>query len=293
MKKKIRKSEQLPKYGTPLRTRLVDIVTTLPRYQEGIKKGFPLFTEDELDLIKMRYKDDKLTWEDIDNILSGKGVIFKKPTFRKYIQDGIIPGAIDHRKTANSRVALFQEDTISQINFVQYYYKILDGELRNKLIDYVKNQQVTYAEAIEARLPGNDTLFRSAIDYLVYMNEDIVDAIDKALDIRPSDRDNILKILDNIYNEYVKTIEPKISEFIDSLEKKTISVSETMGDERKTEREGKYEEFRRKSDEELKIINEIKSDGKERSFIEVMRLVKERTKSISETTNNEKGTKNE
>src|SRR5664280_421029 len=126
MKKKVSRSEVIPKYGSSIRSTLVSLVTKLPGYEEGLKKGFPLFTDKELTDIKERYKDG-LTWEKIDKELSGKGLFFKKATFRKYIQDGNISAAIDYKNTENGRVAIFPADTISHINFIQYYYKVMDG----------------------------------------------------------------------------------------------------------------------------------------------------------------------
>ena len=73
MKKKISRSQQIPKYDNPIRSTIISYLTALPDYQEGIRKGFPLFTTKELDEIKDNYKDG-LTWKEIDKLLSAKGM---------------------------------------------------------------------------------------------------------------------------------------------------------------------------------------------------------------------------
>ena len=86
MKQKIRKSVRLPQYGTSLRSELVSQIAILPGYQEGISKGFPLFTYEELNDLKEKYKDG-LTWENIDRILSAKGIL----TYSAWVPSIIFP----------------------------------------------------------------------------------------------------------------------------------------------------------------------------------------------------------
>jgi hypothetical protein len=230
MKKKIRRSEQLPKYGAPLRSRLVSFVVTTPGYQDGIRKGFPLFTKEELEDFKERYKDG-LTWEDIDRLLSGKGIFFKKATFRKYIQEGNISKAIGYRNTGSGRVAIFPADTISQINFIQYYYKVIDGEHFDNILEIIKGQQTTYLDAIESNL-GHRTLNRSILRYLIDYDEGETEAaIEKALKYRPGDRDKFLKMLNEINDKFNRIIGKDIDKLISLLRKKTISVLEIADDE--------------------------------------------------------------
>lgn len=228
MKQKIRRSERLPRYGTPLRIQLVSLVANLPGYQEGINKGFPLFTGEELEDFKEKYRDG-LIWADIDRILSGKGIFFKKATFRKYIQDGNISKAIGYRNTENGRVAIFPADTISHINFIQYYYKILDGEHVDNIIDIIKDQQITYLDAIESNLGSfGVNLCASIFDYICLGDGTASDAIEKALKCRPSDRDKSLKILNDIEDKFNNTIRKDIDKLLSLLKKKTMNVFETM-----------------------------------------------------------------
>jgi hypothetical protein len=235
MKKKLSRSVQIPKYGTTSRAHLVSFVTSLPGYQEGISKGFPLFTSKELDEVKELYKDG-LTWEDIDKLLSGKGIFFKKATFRKYIQKGNISKAIGYKNTENRRVAIFPADTIAHINFIQYYYKVVDGEYVDNVIDCIKDQQISYLEAIESNL-SCDNIYASIFHYICDADRDTSEAIKKALECRPDDRDKILKMLDHIENKFNKIIRKDIDNLVSLLKKKTISVFETMDDNKEVKDE--------------------------------------------------------
>lgn len=237
MKKKISRSEQIPKYDNPLRSTLISFVTTLPGYQEGINKGFPLFASKELDEIKELYKDG-LTWEEIDKLLSGKGIFFKKATFRKYIQEGNISKAIGYKNTENGRVAIFPADTISHINFIQYYYKVLDGEFVDNVISLIKDQQITFREAIEANLRWKDNIYASIFSYICSdMDGDVADAIEKALACRPSDRDKFLKMLNDIDDKFNKVIRKDIDKLVSLLESNYLSIYETMGDNKEAQNE--------------------------------------------------------
>lgn len=245
MKQKICKSELIPKYESPVRTALVSWVTTLPGYQEGIQKGLPLFTKEELDKIKENYsnkkneKENGLTWEDINRLLQSKGIIFKKATFRKYIQEGLISKAIGYRPTEKGRAAVFPADTISHINFVQYYYKVMDGEHADNIINIIKDQQTTYLEAVKANLSWCDNVYAAILHYICFDDGDVESAIHKALENRPGDRDKFLKILDGIDDKFKKTIGKDIDQFVSLLEKKSLSVFETITDDQ----EGKNEKI--------------------------------------------------
>lgn len=228
MKQKKRRSEQLPKYGTPFRTNLVSLLATLPGYQEGMKKGFPLFTKEELDDFKDHHKNG-LIWEDIDRILSAKGIFFKKATFRKYIQEGNISKAVGYRNTENGRVAIFPADTIAHINFIQYFYKVMDGELVDNVIDLIKDQQISYLDAVESNL-SCDNIYASIFHYICFGDGDVSDAIEKALGCRPVDRDKYLKKLNEINDKFEKIIRTDIDKFVSALEKKTMGVFETIDD---------------------------------------------------------------
>ena len=227
MKKKISRLDIIPKYGTTLRTGLISALPELPSYQEGLNKGLRFFTERELADIKEKYQKG-MTWEDIDKELSGKGIIFKKPTFRKYIQEGNISKAIGYIKSAKGRVAIFPADTIAHINFVQYFYKVMSGEHIDDVISAFEpslQNQISYYEAIESDL-GN--IYATIYDRLCFDGDEIDVAIEKALECRPNDRDRALEMLNKIQDKFDKIIGKEISVLDSFLKKNRIAVFETI-----------------------------------------------------------------
>lgn len=236
MKQKLSRSERIPKYGTILRSQLVTLIASLPGYQEGLDKGLPLFTYGELNEFKEHYKDG-LTWEEIDKILSGKGIFLKKATFRKYIQEGNISKAIGYKNTDNGRVAIFPADTISHINFIQYYYKIIDGEHIDTILDIINDQQITYLEAIESNLCWIDNLYGAIFQYLCFDDGAASDAIKKALECRPSDRDKFLKMLNDIDDKFNNIIRNDIDKLVSLLKNHHLNIYETRNDHKEVKDE--------------------------------------------------------
>lgn len=239
MKQKNRRSEKLPKYGTPLRLVFVSNVVDFPGYKEGINKGLPLFTGEELDKIKKQYEKPGekpgLTWEDIDRLLSEKGLFFKKATFRKYIQEGNISKAIGYKNTEKGRVAIFPADTISHINFIQYFYKVMDGKHVDDILKLLEDKQITYLDAIEDNC--NPPFYASILHGICEGDSDPWDAIEKALKFRPDDRDKFVKMLDDIGNNFDKFVRKDIDKLLSLLKKKTMSVFDTIDIEKEVKNE--------------------------------------------------------
>jgi hypothetical protein len=86
-------------------------------YQKNIDKGLPFFTAKELDEIE-KDKQKKLTYEEINEILSRKGMIMKLATFKKYINLDLISSSVGRVKKTS--VGLYQPDVIREINFIKY-----------------------------------------------------------------------------------------------------------------------------------------------------------------------------
>jgi len=86
-----------------------------------IEKGRPFFRADELKAIEEN-KDYKtgLTFSQIDEILSRKGMILKLPTFKKYVGMKLIPESIEIRKTKKGIIAVYPPKIIRAINFIKY-----------------------------------------------------------------------------------------------------------------------------------------------------------------------------
>ena len=236
MKQKNRRSEKLPKYGTPLRLVFVSNVVDFPGYKEGINKGLPLFTGEELDNIKKHYEESGLTWEDIDRLLSEKGLFFKKATFRKYIQEGNISKAIGYKNTEKGRVAIFPPDTISHINFIQYFYKVMDGKHVDDILKLIENKQITYLDAIESNL-FYPNLYASILHGIGWGDADPWTGIEKALKSKSDDRDKFMKMLDDISDKFDKVIGEGIENLISLLKEKTINVFDTIDIEEEVKNE--------------------------------------------------------
>lgn len=86
-----------------------------------IEKGRPFFKADELKAIEENedYKTG-LTFLQIDEILSRKGMILKLPTFKKYVGMKLIPESIEIRKTKKGIIAVYPPKIIRAINFIKY-----------------------------------------------------------------------------------------------------------------------------------------------------------------------------
>jgi len=210
-------------------TVMISMLNEFPGYVDGLKKGLPLFTNEELATIKEKYQKG-LTWEDIDMELSNKGFIFKKPTFRKYIQEGNISKAIGYKNSANGRVAIFPADTISHINLIQYFYKVMDGKHVDnvmKIIGSIATEKESYLEAIESYLfHGN--IYASLYHRICFGDGDIDEAIKEALESRPAEIKKYIKLLDNINDKFDKVIGKEIGKFVDLLKNNHLNIMETI-----------------------------------------------------------------
>ena len=236
MTKKESRTDKLPLYDSAWRTALLNEITKLPDYQKKLKEGYPLRTEEELEEIKNRYsaprsegeKTGGITFEEINEEQGKKSptIKLKKPTFRKYIQDGLLPGSIGYTTVGTKRMALFPPDIISHINLLYYFYQVADVAIIDFFIELIMNiGTITYLEAIES-FSWYDTFIAGVNHYLFQYDADISEAIKKALANKPEERDKILERLDIINKKFEDIIEKEIFELEKELKEKTIKVSE-------------------------------------------------------------------
>lgn len=230
-RKKICKSEKLPQCGTPLRAALISFLTNTKDYQENLNKGFPLFNHEELENIKKHYKDG-LVWDDIERELFRKKIILKKATFRKYIQENNLPKAKGYRNIDRRRLAVFPKDIISHINFLQYFYKVADGKMVDRLLNLVLEKQVTYLEAIESKLDWTGNLYAAICKYLGWDDGEAYEAIKETLSTRQKDQQKALGMLEEIDKKFKKIIDKDISKLISFLKEKHISPLEVTDDKK-------------------------------------------------------------
>lgn len=236
-RKKVCKSEKLLQCGTPLRAVLISVLTKTEDYKENLKKGFPLFKQEEIEDIKKRYKDG-LVWDDIQRELLRKNIILKKATFRKYIQEGILPRAKGYRNVGRKRLAVFPADIIAHINFLQYFYKIVDGKMLDRLLNLLLETQVTYLEAIESKLVFSGNLYAAICRYLGWGDSEAYEVIKKTLSTRPKDQQKALNMLEEIDKKFKEIIDKDISKLTFFLKEKHINLLEIRDDKEQKEKEG-------------------------------------------------------
>jgi hypothetical protein len=140
----------------------------LPDYIEKQKEGYPLRTEEELNEISEKYSSRRqgdriggITFEEINDEQAQKSPIIKlkKPTFRKYIQDGLLPKSIGYENIGKKRMALFPSDIINHINFLYYFYQVADADAITlfKSMENIENiVKITFREAIESSSEHGD-----------------------------------------------------------------------------------------------------------------------------------------
>jgi hypothetical protein len=234
MAKKKSKSEKIPALNTPFRDVVTFNINKLPDYKEKLKKGYPLFTQKELENIEKRYTDG-LTWVDIENELLGKKIILKKPTFRKYIQEKNLPSAIGYKNVGQKRFAVFPKYIIHHINFLHYFYKLADAKTIDTILKLFTNDKykMTYLEAIESKLPFSDSLYPSILRFIGSDDSEAYVAIEETLSARPKDQEKALSMLEKINNKFETIIDKDISKLISFLKENTINPTEIPDDNKK------------------------------------------------------------
>jgi len=198
-----KKSDRLPKYWSYQRDFLNEFLLESEGYKESVEKGLPFFTKEELNELKKKYPLE-ITWKEIDAELSKKGMIFKKATFRKYIQEKKIPPASFYKKTKTGREAMYPKKTIEQINFVQYFYRIADRDLIIKLFEMLYEQSISAKEAIEEQVESQ-SLRNAVLLYLKgvsYSEEDIEQAIRDVLQDDSKFQEKVNSDLQEMYDTF-------------------------------------------------------------------------------------------
>lgn len=120
--------KELSDYDPTVRWLMSRMLLQDKEYLKDIKKGLPFFTEEELSKIEGEKEHRSgLTFEQISRALSGKGMILKLPTFKKYINLKLIPGSIGRQSIGKSSLGLYPPSVIREINFIKYtLYSNLD-----------------------------------------------------------------------------------------------------------------------------------------------------------------------
>ncbi len=226
MPRKKSRTELLSPYNSVSRAVSIRMLFEFPDYKEKQKEGYPLRTEEELNEISARYssrnKEDKIggiTFEEINDEQGKKSPIIKlkKPTFRKYIQDGLLPKSIGYENIGKKRMALFPKDIITHINFLYYFYQVANTDTINALKVVIKIKEITFREAIESSSEDHD-IYLAVGGYCSYGDPSITYVVKEVLANKPEEMNNILERIENIG----KTFDENMKELIFYLEKNSI-----------------------------------------------------------------------
>ena len=211
-------------------------LTIMSDYTNAINRGLPFFTKDELDGIESKYEDG-MTWDEIEFVMSGKGTLLKHSTFRKYIQDEIIPKAKGHKTTESGRVAIYDSNIISHLNFVSFFYKVADAPMIDELIKLIGDCEISYADAIESVLEGSGVLCVELVRELASLGgNEATDAIEKALTMR-QDKDKVLEMFNKVKDKFEKYVAKDLSELEKYLESHIMLVTQIPEDDPKGKRQ--------------------------------------------------------
>lgn len=218
--------ELLKKYNERVRRYAMEQLLDMREYREILEKGLPFFTKEELNELEKKYQDG-MTWHQIEKELFSKGMILKRPTFRKWVQEGLIPSTVKYTVSRRGREAKYPPDIIKHINFYKYL-QFNKTSFILYLMKLLSEAKTTALESVESHLEERfETFDVSICDYICIEKYEFLDALEEAL----SDYPNILKKakvdLEEIVRDFRKLILPKIGKLKDFLASQTIPVFDT------------------------------------------------------------------
>lgn len=223
-KMKISKLERIPKLNSPAREIMLKMLTEMSEYKDAINRGHRFFKKDELEQIEKKYTDG-MTWDEIESVMSGNGVLLKNATFRKYMQDEIIPKSKGYKSTEKGRVAVYESNIIRHLNFVNFFYKFTDAPMIDELMKTIGECEISYKAAIESVLGGSGHLSIELRREMTFGDGEASEAIHKALAMR-SDKPYVIEMFNNIQTKYDKYIAKDLDAFEKYLETTKMLVTQ-------------------------------------------------------------------
>ena len=228
-KARISKLERIPKIGSPFRDIILDKLTEMPDYINAMNRGLRFFTNNELEDIQNTYNEG-MTWDEIESVLSRNGILLKHSTFRKYIQDEIIPKAIGHKSTTSGRIAIYGSNIIKHLNFVNFFYNVTDAPMIDSLMEFIGGCEITYEDAIESVLGGSGVFCVELLREIGGMGScEATQAIEKILAGR-DDQAYVLGMVDNLAKKFEKYIAKDFSELEKYLSAKKMLATQLIND---------------------------------------------------------------
>ena len=227
MSQKINRSEIIPEIGTAANRILITKLFSTSTFLESVEKGRPFFTEDELVNIEQKYPDG-MTWKEIESEISKKGMILKKPTFRKYVQNKWLPGPIKTPRKEGSELK-YPTSIIRGINLIKFLLSE-DGKKIKTIISMFGNKQSygdTLYNILKDNTEHNDP--RMAIYYLLIVGdpaiEGAIDELDDELEENIKHKKYLQNKIKKIEDNFSKYIDKEIDEFIDYAENNSIQLN--------------------------------------------------------------------
>lgn len=220
---KISKSAQIPKLGTAARKILLENITDFPIYMEYLDKGRRFFTKDQLTGIQNDCKDG-VTWEDIDKIISQQGLVLTQSTFRKYLQDGLLPRATGHKSTAKGSSAIYESDIIRHLNLLLFIFNVPSNDFLNMIINHLIANEISAAGAVETQL--DRPLYAAICVDLYQSSRDVLDAIDTTLAKHPKKVAEARELFAELETIFQEQLEPKIQALVKLLEDYNMQLSD-------------------------------------------------------------------
>jgi len=221
------KAVQIPKLGTAARKILLENITEFPIYQEYLNKGRRFFTKEQLENIKKEFKEG-LTWEEIDRTISQQGLVLTLSTFRKYLQDGLLPRATGHKSTSKGSSAIYDPDIICHLNLLLFIFNVPQNDFLNLVINYLTENEITAAEAVETKL--DRPLYAAICVDLYQSNGEFLHALSTALVKHQGKADEAREMYAEIENIFQEQLDPKISDLIKFLKGHPMQLSDIPED---------------------------------------------------------------
>lgn len=205
---------------------LITHLSSTTTFNEAIERGRPFFTEKELTQIEEEKYPEGMTWTEIEKEVSKKGMILKKPTFRKYVKQGWIPRPKKDQEKYGSELK-YPSTIIRGINLVKFLLSE-DGEKIRGLFDVLMPMsengytEINLYEMLSDKVNKYELIENAEIaifDYLTLGNPTIESAIEDIKKNYNTEKNNkhiqyIEERLERIENNFKEYVEKEIDELI-------------------------------------------------------------------------------
>jgi hypothetical protein len=223
--------ENLPAANSQNRKMMLNIIN-LPEYREDIGRGLPFFSEEELEEIEGKYRDEGMTRKDIVTEAYKKGWLLKESTLKSYIQKDQLPRPVKRLKTDKGAISIYPPNTIRHLNFVRYCL-FTGSKAVDSLMNIMKHMSVgdeahlkaTSVEIDDSGADGDDCIHSIYIG-LARLETGIAwteESIEKAFLEYPSKSKQYLRYIVDI-KKIKEQFETTLDKFMKALKESTTQV---------------------------------------------------------------------